>query len=73
MKGWICLVFVACFAAAPAWATEQFKDDTLLAISVQIPNYSGTERYRPPFVAIWLETLDGEAETTIEVWYNRPH
>jgi len=53
-------------ATAPKLVAQQAK----LSISLELPAPMGG-RGRPPYTAIWLETLDGEAVTTIEVRYNR--
>lgn len=42
-----------------------------LSLSLELVNPATGGRYRSPYVAIWLETPEGEAVTTIEVWYER--
>lgn len=63
-------VLVAMLLPAPA-AQAQVKDDTRVLISFELPRPGNRGRYKEPFVAIWLETPEGNPRTTIRVLYNR--
>ncbi len=56
---------------SPSLAQTSNPAQSGLSISLEIGASAAATRSRPPFVAIWLETPDGEAVTTIETWYNR--
>lgn len=65
-------VFITlCLTLSPLVSTALATEEVVMAIELEIPTPAAARRYRPPFVAIWLEELDGTAATTIEVWYNR--
>lgn len=49
----------------------QVSDDAVALISVQVIGSERSEHSRPPNIAIWIETSDGRAVSTIDVWFSR--
>lgn len=74
MKFPISLTLIVCLLASTdqmALAQPVLDADTRVAISVELPVIQTSQRYRNPFVAVWVEDEAGDAVTTVEVWYNR--
>lgn len=65
------IVLLATIPSNHLLAQSAEESSTGLSLSLELVNPANGGRYRPPYVAVWLETPEGEAVTTIEVRYAR--
>lgn len=49
----------------------QIAQDTRVLISLELPHNQARGRYKEPFVAIWLESEDGQPRTSIRLLYDK--
>lgn len=65
------LFLIAMVLTCPLTSVAQMQEDTKMVVKFEIPEVASTRRYRPPFIAFWLEDMNGEALTTIQIYYDR--
>jgi thiamine biosynthesis lipoprotein ApbE len=57
--------------AAPAKATDSWPEDFQVSINIDLPKLN-VQRYRRPYVAVWIENGKGQSVRSITVWGNAP-
>jgi hypothetical protein len=57
--------------AAAANAADSWPEDFQVSINIDLPKLN-VQRYRRPYVAVWIENLKGKPVRSITVWGNAP-
>ena len=65
------LLLILSVAYLPTPAQAQVADDTRVLLSIQLRPGDALQSYKPPLVAIWLESSEAKPLATISVWYEQ--